>query len=329
MYYNVKFSQTNDYIFEASLVNMRMYNLIGSEDYNRLLESDNIDNILSSLSDRGYNVSSRNIDFITEESKLLNDVIKFSKNKIFTEYYRIQYDILNLKTIYKALLKNEPFENLAFYNGGILKNDDLKMIYSDEYKRVLHPDIEAGIKFFEKNIVDNTPFDVDVTWDKYLNLFFIKKARELNNDFIIKFHNIKADINNILSLFRLKSFNKDYKVFQKTLMPSANDYSYILLKLYKEDLDIIVAKLSFLDIAPYIKKGYEEYRRRGSLTFLENSLYDFLYNEYLGFASNRIFGPEIIFSYFWRKKREIEKVRLLLSAKINNVSKLFLEKLRD
>jgi len=57
-------------------------------------------------------------------------------------------------------------------------------------------------------------------------------------------------------------------------------------------------------------------------------LYSLLYDEYLSLASNRIFGYDIIFAYFWRKKREIEKVRLLLAAKTNNMSKLFLEKIR-
>jgi len=328
MYYNLKFKEDLNYVFEASLVNMLMYKLLTNEEYSRLVETENIENIYSSLGERGYNTSSKEIDFFKEESNLLSNIIKFSKNEVLTEYYRIQYDIFNLKTVYKALLKGEPFESLRLYSNGTLSSEALRLIYNDEYKSYLHPDLMEGVKYFEKNLQDNTPFDIDITWDKYLNIFFLKKSKELDNDFMTKFHQLKIEIQNIMTLFRLKMFNKDYKTLQKSLIPSEKDYSYLFLKLYKEDLDIIVSKLSFLDISSYLRRGYEEYKRKGSLTFLENQLYSLLYDEYLSLASNRIFGYDIIFAYFWRKKREIEKVRLLLAAKTNNMSKLFLEKIR-
>jgi V/A-type H+-transporting ATPase subunit C len=330
MYYkNIRFAENNRYVFEASLANSMRLQLFSINEYERFSEQD-LDTILSAMAERKYEVSLKDLDQILgkAEETLIQTVARFSKNPLLEEYFRLPYDFFNLKTLFKGWLKEEEFEKLKLYPYGVLSRERLERLYRNEEAGVLPPALQQAIKKFNEKISTRSPFEVDTLWDGFLHEFYLRQSGKLKNDFMTKFHSLKIDLKNLMNLFRLKSFDKDYKVFDRIFIPGGKLDIYTLSDLFKEDLEIIIGKLAYLDYAENLKRGLEHYRKENTLSDMERELENYVL-EFLELAGNRIFGYEVIVAYYWLKKNEIDNLRLLVTAKANSISKeLILSRLR-
>ncbi len=321
-YKNIQFKEDSNYVFEASRVNALRLNLFSLNDYERMLDND-MDYIFSSLNEKNYDISDKNFELVTKkaEEKLLKLLMEFSKNEDFVEYFRLPYDFFNLKTMYKGWLKEEGFENLKLVSFGLLSSEKLKKFYEGEEVGVIHPALAKSLKDFENDIVEQTPFEIDVLWDKYLHRFFVFQAKKIGSDFLTKIHSLKIDILNVNNLLRFKSFDKDYKAYKHIFIEGGGQLSlYDLSDLYKEEPEIIIGKMNYLDYYEALKKGLDEFKKAENLSGLEIELEKF-FASYVAQAGNKIFGFEILFAYFWLKMNEIANIRLLLTAKENNIQK--------
>lgn len=320
-YKQIQFKEDSRYIFEASLANNMRLRLLSEADFDKLLDTD-IDGIFSVLAEKKYDISNKEQEVVLNkaEDSLLQTVLQFSKNETLKEYFILPRDFFNLKLLYKGWLKEEKYENLKFLKNGLLSEEQLRALYNGESTEVLHPILAGAIKQFDNEISEQSPFEIDILWDKYLHQFYLSQSNALDNDFMQKLHSLKIDLANILNLFRLKAFDKDYKVYQKVFIEGGQSSLYDFSDLYKEDMDIIVGKLSYLDYAESLKKGLEGYRKTSFLTEMEKELENYFLN-YLNHAANRIFNFEVIVAYYWLKKNEINNLRLLLTAKSNAIDK--------
>ncbi|HCL56798.1 MAG TPA: hypothetical protein DHW82_07300 [Spirochaetia bacterium] len=321
-YKSIQFKEDSRYIFAASLANAMRLRICTYPEYERLLESD-VETLLSFLAEKDYDTSLKDTEMILQKSeeKLLSNVIQFCKeNAELKEYFLFPYDLFNLKTLFKGFLKEEKFEKLSLYHFGTLTLEQLRKFYDGEEMGQVSPVLKEFMKRFNDEIEDRTPFDIDVLWDKYLHQFYLNQAKKLNNDFLLKIHSLKIDLTNILNLFRLKSFDKEYKVYQKVFIKGGKLDLYTLSDLYKEDMDIIHGKLVYLDYSEEMKKGIEGFKKENSLSVMEKELEDF-HSEYIGQAFNRIFGYEGIIAYYWKKMAEINNLRLITTAKSNSIQK--------
>ena len=328
-YKKIDFKEDSRYIFEASLANNMRLHLFTLSDYERMLDMD-IDGIYSLLNEKRFDISIKKIDDVINKSKraLLDVVLKFSKEEALREYFIFPFDFINLKTIYKGWLKEEKFENLKFISNGSIQIEKLNALYEGEETGVLHEVFAKSLKKFDNDIKDRTPFEVDIIWDKYLHQFYLEKSKELENDFMIKVHSLRIDLKNMLNLFRLKSFDKDYRTYERCFIPGGQLSLYSLSGLYKEEMDVIIGKLSYLDYHNEMKKGLDDFRRNENLSGLERELEKFLM-KYINQAANRIFNFDVIVAYYWLKEIEINNLRLLLTAKTNSIDKNWiLSKLR-
>lgn len=320
-YKNILSKEDTRFVFEASLANSLRLKLFSLAEYDRLLDND-VDGVFSALSEKNYDTSSKDSDLIlsAERKKLLKTILNLAKEEDLKKYFLLPLDFFNLKILYKGWLKDEKFENFKFFPFGTLNEMKLRKIYMEEGSGYLDPFLLRSVKAFDRDISERSPFEVDVLWDKYLHQFYLEQSQALKNDFLIKLHSLKIDLANISNLFRLKSFDKDYKAYQKVFIEGGQITLYTLSDLYKEDFDIIIGKLSYLNYSEALKLGLEEYKKTNSLSDMEKALEDF-FLKYLKQASNKIFNYEVIIAYYWLKENELNNLRLLLTAKANSISK--------
>ena len=321
-YKSVAFKEDASYIFEASRANSLRLKLFSSQDYERLVDND-LEFIYSSLNERSYDTGERSPELLLDKAQrtLQEQILSFAQGKeALRLYFQLPRDFFNLKVLHKGWLKEEKFENLKFLDQGTVTQEKLKKLFDGEEAGVLHPVLSAALKRFSSDIDDRTPFTVDILWDRYLHEFYLAQARLLDSDFLFKVHSLKVDLLNILNLFRLKTFDKDYKTYQKVFISGGQLSLYVLSDLYKEDMDIIAAKLSYLDYASQIKKGVDFYRKNENLSEMEKELDEFFYR-FLNQGANKIFGFEVLFTYYWLKQNEINNLRLIFAAKLNDIER--------
>lgn len=320
-YKNITFQEKNEYVFEASLANAMRLKLFSFHDYERLLDSE-IEQVINLLGEKKYDISVKNSQEILfkEEHNLMKQILKLVKDQELKEYFSLPFDFFNLKYLYKGKMKEENFEGLKLSSYGVLDKEKLKKLYQGEEIGDLPPVLAQAMKNFNQDLSSKSPFESDLLWDKYLHQFYLDQSQKLKSDYLFKIHSLKIDLLNILNLFRIKSFDKEYKVYEKTFIKGGQLELYVLSDLYKEDSDVIAAKLDYLDYAEKIKKGLEGYKKTGSYSDLEKELEEyFLY--YLSQGANRFFGYEGIIAYYWLKANELSNLHLLLTAKENSIQK--------
>lgn len=319
-YKSVSFRENAPSIFEPSLCVLKSLKLFDRAGYEKMLDSDH-DGLLTILSDHQYDTRLPQTDEILRkaERELLKQIVSLSKNPLLKEYYFLPYDFFNLKLIYKGLLKREAFGNLKFGLTGTVSSVQLKKIYEGGVANLCLPLIQS-ISLFNREISEQTPFEVSALWDKYLLSYLAHQSKKIGYDFFIKLHSLEIDLSNLLTLFRLKTFDKGLKTFEKLFIPGGKLLLPSLQDLFKEEADIISDKLSYLDYGAALKQGVEGLKKYGHLTEMEKSFKKY-YFQFLRKASFCFFGIEGIISYYWLKRNEISNLRLILTAKQNNIQK--------
>lgn len=134
----------------------------------------------------------------------------------------------------------------------------------------------------------------------------------------VDMHNIKT----FLRLYLLKEPEEKLKIsLTYTGFLPRQDF----LKLYNQDLAIFLNRLEYvhrrqqiIDYAYYLKEAIQKIATENSFVALEKAIHDFLI-QILKPAKYICFGPEPLLAYYFAKQNEINLIRMIILAKLNNV----------
>ena len=307
---------------------IRVYekNLIDNSIMDRMLSSNNIDELLRFLSETTY---SRNVDgditpfnyekvLTTELDSLFTDMNSVLKNNNLINIFTLKYLYNNLKIMLKSKLLDVDSSNLTFEFNVINNLGIYEAVYNENYK-YLEERISSIIKLLMNNFNDNKDLsEIDIMLDKFMFEDLKKKSREIGDSFIISYIDKLIDIFNVKALFRIKKLGLDKKILDRVICVSGNIDLERIKSLFIEINDNLLIKFSSIYIYKYIKSGIEKFIDNNEVSLLDIELDNYLMNF---LKKGKIFtsGLSPIVGYINAKEMEVRNLRLIIMSKINNI----------
>lgn len=145
-------------------------------------------------------------------------------------------------------------------------------------------------------------------------------AEKFKLDFLISYLRVLSDLLNIKLFFRFKNLRKEKEEFSNSLLETGYLKKEIYLKSYLEPWEIFLESFSHTRYATLVKESFEYFIKEKSFLKLEMLIEDFLVSQ-IRSAKYICLGPEPLLAYYLAKKNEIDLIRLLIIAKLNDLPK--------
>lgn len=300
--------------------------LIDNVKFNRMLDLENIDEVLKFLSETVYgenisddiNIYNYEQVLSLEFGRLFKSLKDIFDNKELINIFLKKYKYNNIKLMLKAKLLNVDLGDILFN----IEDFDNEFIYTaiktENYSSL--PDeigdlVKKTLKDFEEN---KDPQRIDILIDKIMFGELLKESKNISSDFLTKYIQILIDVFNVKTLFRIKKLNLNRALFDDVIVAGGNIALSNLKMIFSEPKENILNRFSMTNMYKYIKEGLENYVNSDDLNILDKELDDYLM-EYLKNAKIITIGLAPIIGYINAKENEIKNIRIVLVGKINNV----------
>ena len=300
--------------------------LIDNVKFNRMLDLENIDEVLKFLSETVYgenisddiNICNYEQVLSLEFGRLFNSLKDIFDNKELINIFLKKYKYNNIKLMLKAKLLNVDLGDILFN----IEDFDNEFIYTaikTENYSSLPDEIGDLVKKVLKDFEENTdPQRIDILIDKIMFGELLKESKNINSDFLTKYIQILIDVFNVKTLFRIKKLNLNRALFDDVIVSGGSIALSNLKMIFSEPKENILNRFSMTNMYKYIKEGLENYVNSDDLNILDKELDDYLM-EYLKNAKIITTGLAPIIGYINAKENEIKNIRIVLVGKINNV----------
>lgn len=300
--------------------------LIDNVKFNRMLDLENIDEVLKFLSETVYgenisddiNICNYEQVLSLEFGRLFNSLKDIFDNKELINIFLKKYKYNNIKLMLKAKLLNVDLGDI-FFNIEDFDNEFIYTAIKTENYSSLPDEIGDLVKKVLKDFEENKdPQRIDILIDKIMFGELLKESKNINSDFLIKYIQILIDVFNVKTLFRIKKLNLNRALFDDVIVSGGNIALSNLKMIFSEPKENILNRFSMTNMYKYIKEGLENYVNSDDLNILDKELDDYLM-EYLKNAKIITTGLAPIIGYINAKENEIKNIRIVLVGKINNV----------
>lgn len=248
-------------------------------------------------------------------------------NKAIVDLFKTRDDFANLRLAVRRFLTEKPL-GTDYSPDGNLHPEQIEQLFAEhsELEKPPFPDYvfqaveQAVLAYYQNKDIRQIDYAIDRVQAQY-NL---KKARWLESIFLLGLFRIQIDLTNIRTMLRLKFTESEQRnVFI--------DGGFIELERFEHGLDTGYEALGQLFfVTPYyrvVDTGAGYLASNKSFLKLEQQCDEFL----TGFLKTTIqitAGPQPIIAYLLMKENEIRTVRLILTAKRNNLdTQLILDRL--
>jgi V/A-type H+-transporting ATPase subunit C len=134
-----------------------------------------------------------------------------------------------------------------------------------------------------------------------------------------------TDMHNIKSFLRLYILKEPLAKLKEVLVSSGFIPKEDFLRLYTQDLTLFLKRLEYvhkdaeiIDYADFLREAIQKVEKEHSFVALEKVINDFLI-QVLKPAKYISFGPEPLLAYYFAKVNEMNLMRMIILAKLNNL----------
>lgn len=289
----------NDFILPVSMIKVQEKKLLNEDRLIKMLETNSFKEILRILNDTDYSYSIATTMQDDEYEKIINGelerVFKFTReisknNQEIVDLAALKYEYQNLK-----LLLKDKGNVLDVYNisTGIIDKEELMNNFNEVKK---YKDFkEACIKL-----------------DKMYLKHLLKLANSTNIPLFIDYAKISIDRYNIVTFLRLKKQNRNVDYLDDILVDGGSISKEELIKVYFNNTYLLLFKKKIAT------KTWDTFEKNGDILEIEK-IFD---NMIISLAKEYKYitiGPEPIFTYIIAKEYELKALRLIMSAKLNDI----------
>ncbi len=313
------------YLYASGLLRSLENKILDSNDTERMIGAANLTEAFNVFNDTDYANNLLGVE-ARDFNKALEDDLMQLKNLFFQIipdenllkiifYY---YDFHNIKLAFKEKYLEKNLEkhssSLGFSNYQKIKN-----VIVNEKKEDLPKEINKAIDCINEQLGKEKPLSHLI--DRWTNWQYFKViyglAQKINNSFLKKLVSLQIDIANLKSFIRGKRMNREsnYIISEILLKGSIpiKDFTELMEKPLEEGLNYF--KKYFSKKAARLIEDYLEHKNLWRLERdLENLELDFVRQ-----SKFVAYGPEIALGYYYAKKNATRNVRLIMTAKLNNI----------
>ena len=289
----------NDFILPVSMIKVQEKKLLNEDRLIKMLETNSFKEILRILNDTDYSYSIATTTQDDEYEKIINGelerVFKFTReisknNQEIVDLAALKYEYQNLK-----LLLKDKGNVLDVYNisTGIIDKEELMNNFNEVKK---YKDFKEGC----------------IKLDKMYLKHLLKLANSTNIPLFIDYAKISIDRYNIVTFLRLKKQNRNVDYLDDILVDGGSISKEELIKVYFNNTYLLLFKKKIAT------KTWDTFEKNGDILEIEK-IFD---NMIISLAKEYKYitiGPEPIFTYIIAKEYELKALRLIMSAKLNDI----------
>lgn len=323
-------------IYASARITARQNALLDEEQYMRLLSAPDDSSVMKMLTEWGYaSKDGREVSIHEYESILgysLQELFEFTKQTTpepaAAEAFLMPFEYHNAKALVKAQLIGADPAGMVY--GTVLTNIDTleNAVSTHDYSALRKHMREALIRI---DGIFSAKADVqasDIILDKamYDDIFDTLSAAALKP--LRDYYRVKADYANICLFVRAHAMN-DIEILKRCALP----YGTISIKSFEDaftqSIDEFMLKFKGKRYEHVVTEGLCYYSQRGITTVLE-SLAENDLSQYLRERKGDVFSIWPLLWYINAKLSEISTIRLIISARLNNLDKdIILERLKQ
>lgn len=248
-----------------------------------------------------------------------------------------------IRALEKFLIKKEVFEEAidsglsealklfaesGLYSDGLLHLKDSQQLESILGEESLELKELIGSLLLDKKLL------CLLEWN---DLNEMKEAlKDYGSEFLSDYLTYLIDMHNIKTFVRFYILKEPQEKLSRSLVSGGFIDRNELLRLYEQSLEVLLIRLeyvhkrnSIVDYAFYLAEAIRNAEKNYSFVALEKAINDFLI-EVLKQAKRISFGPEPLLAYYFARMNEINLIRMIIMAKLNDMPKdLIVERLNS
>lgn len=301
--------------------------LLDKQKFYRILETSSAEEALKALLENGYGASETVANagdyelLIKKEMNNTYELIdKITPDKRMTDMFLLKYDYHNAKVLKKNSLL-EIDNNDLLIEGGSISIDSLhEAVYEKIYAYIPKPLANAFEKLDSMIATAGgaNPQQVDIIIDKAMFKQIAEEKKQFKNEFINEYFTTKADLTNMEIFIRAKAIGINKPEMEEMLVDGGEIDDRTFLQLYEQPLENAVQSFSIKDYGYVVINGVASYTKTNSIAAYEKLMEELLQKIVDKYKYNA-FTIEPIVGYMLAKEQEARAIRIVMTAKINNI----------
>ena len=301
--------------------------LLSRAKIDRIIDAKDVDDALKVLNETEYSNSFSGVSGANDYEKILSNELTrvydlmrdVSADPVVVDLLALKYDYHNLKVLVKEHEYDKDFSDL-YVPVGTIEPKALKQAYIEQDFDQIPKEFETAIEDVVADLQETKdPQRIDLIFDKYYFEHLYNMAKETKIQLFIDYVRDLIDFTNVKSAIRLKKQKKEFKFYNDVILENGNIDKEEILSTFSDSIDDMIDRFKNTKISSGLIMGLDSYKETGRLSDFEKYMDDYLME--LNKESKQInFGPEPIFSYIIAKETEIKTLRIILVAKLNNLS---------
>ena len=309
----------NDHYYITGLIRTLESKLLKKSQRTQMLDSSSAAEAYIILNDTDYSEVLNEFQDVTQYEKMIEKSLLETKRRLKSSCLDKQilnilwfyYDVYNAKTCVKAALQNKPFDTISSLlssYGAIDKKQIRDFAFSNYYLSQFSLAKTKAENLYSQ--FKDIRF-VDFVFDKVLFEKMLQWSNELSSDLITDLIKKWIDVNNAQISLRLDGADKN-EIGEYIFIPGGN----IPVKHFSshgEESKMILSKLFTANDA--ISESLE---KSNTFQLLEKHSSDVL-TKFMNKVRYVSDGPEVVFAYWWARKKSSEVIRTILMGKLNDI----------
>lgn len=319
--------------YAAGRISVMERGLLGKSGLDRLLATQTVDEFYRALAELGWGDAYSQSDVEKIAANRIAEAYEFVRQNTpepeVTDCFFIEYDVHNLKTLFKAKALGENISFELSPNGLIPRELLRACVENGNYHEIPIAELRENAAKLEVILSsDIDPVKIDGELDRAMYRFINRRLAHSKTEAIKQYFSDKADLVNILIALRVREMGRGADFAEPLLVEGGKLRADDVLKLveHPELLSQIVAGKPY---ASQMIKGLKAYQSGSGLAFLEKLREDYL----LSIIRPHRYDPLSVLpvvGYLLAREREATAVRLILSARLSGFpSALLEERLRE
>ncbi len=304
------------YTYALGVIRAREVRLLTMKNFEELLSSEDIEELMAALHDTDYgqylrNISKSEVEEALQTSKafLYDDLEKIIDDVEIMKILRAKYDFHNIAVLLKGKIAEEDFTGMCSSIGSIPVSQ-LDQIFKEEkygyLPEYLQEAVKKGIDVYYST--EHNPQRLSFAIDSIMALTL---TSYIKNSFLNDYYKLWLDLTNLKIILRLLFLEKYQELIDFAILPGGNIGKDTIKK----------AKIDDVDSLEVLYRGtiYNSLLQwKDSFSILERESEKMLIS-YLESVAFESIGVEPVIAYLLIKENEIRNLRIIFIGKMNGV----------
>jgi len=314
------------YAYAAGRIRALETKLLDRQRLERMLDAESADEALRMLQDTDYGVHLAEASDATEYEKVLEaerrvtyDLFqKLCLDEPVRSMFFSRFDFHNIKVLLKGKGAQQDFSPLLSSHGEFDQAQLKEALDEERFDHLPQHLGSAAARGMEAFQASGNPRTVDIVVDNSEHEYRLTLASRFLNEFLTSLLRLRADIHNILTLYRVKWVGEEYRLLENAMFGGGFIEKGRLRSAFQEPWEAIPSRFAVTPYAQIIEAGASDVVTSDSFSRLEKAADDYMMG-FLKLTKTVTFGPEPLVAYLLVRESEMKSIRMIMVGKLYRI----------